>query len=273
MTEKDLDIAIEKCERIMEFDTRTLENPESDSAWLFGRVYDLLKFLRRIQFETGAKDGDMDDTISRRALLDVVESVDWYHQNKNGEMVHGANSDDHQAWYKAEDIYKAIENVPPAQPGCEDVVPRTSVEYICRKNTVSTNPYEHKYHDKFIQFMDDPEISDFGRWQHSNGFNTALVAVRCDLDKVPSVTPKQPGWIPVTERPPEESEQQRTGYLATVTRDGWARPRVVYVEWETTTVRGKKVSRWIWNDKLFPEYWSLVAWIPLLAPYCPEGGQ
>lgn len=73
---------------------------------------------------------------------------------------------------------------------CEDTVPRTSVEYICRKNTVSTNPYEHKYYDKFIQFMNDPEISDFGRWQHSNGFNTALVAVKCDLDKVPSVTPK-----------------------------------------------------------------------------------
>lgn len=77
-------------------------------------------------------------------------------------------------------------------PECEDAVPRTSIEYICQKNTVSTNPYEHKYHDKFIKFMDDPEISDFGRWQHSNGFNTALVAVKCDLDKVPPVTPKQP---------------------------------------------------------------------------------
>ena len=73
---------------------------------------------------------------------------------------------------------------------CEDAVPRTSVEYICRKNTVSTNPYEHKYHDKFIEFMDDPEISDFGMWQHSNGFNTALVAVQCDLDKVPSAQPE-----------------------------------------------------------------------------------
>ena len=87
----------------------------------------------------------------------------------------------------------ALEQLEP----CEDAVPRTSVEYICRKNTVSTNPYEHKYHDKFIQFMDDPEISDFGRWQHSNGFNTALVAVKCDLDKVPSVTPerKKGKWI------------------------------------------------------------------------------
>ena len=84
-------------------------------------------------------------------------------------------------------VFDGIKNLPSAQPEpCEDAVPRKSVEYICQKNTVSTNPYEHKYHDKFMQFMDDPEIYDFGRWQHSNGFNTALVAVKCDLDKVPS---------------------------------------------------------------------------------------
>ena len=97
-----------------------------------------------------------------------------------------------------QDIRNGIKDEPTIEPEpCEDAVPRTSVEYICRKNTVSTNPCEHKYHDKFIQFMDDPEISDFGRWQLSNGFNTALVAVKCDLDKVPSVTLKQPGWIPL----------------------------------------------------------------------------
>ena len=129
MTEKDLDIAIEKCERILEMDTRTLKNPVSENGWLFDKVYELLKFLRELSF----------------------------------------------------DKYTQL---------AEDAVPRTSVEYICQKNTVSTNPYEHKYHDKFIQFMNDPEISDFGRWQHSNGFNTALVAVKCDLDKVPSVTQK-----------------------------------------------------------------------------------
>ena len=56
-----------------------------------------------------------DDTISRQALLDTVDLLNWYHQNKNGEMVHGANSDEHQAWYKADDIYKAIESVPSAQ--------------------------------------------------------------------------------------------------------------------------------------------------------------
>ena len=55
------------------------------------------------------------DLISRQAMIDAVDGVDWYHQNKNGEMVHGANDNDHQAWYKAEDIYKAVESVPPAQ--------------------------------------------------------------------------------------------------------------------------------------------------------------
>ena len=52
MTEKDLDIAIEKCERIMEFDTRTLKNPESENGYIFEKVYDLLQFLRQLQFST-----------------------------------------------------------------------------------------------------------------------------------------------------------------------------------------------------------------------------
>ena len=57
----------------------------------------------------------MNDLISRQAALDAIECVDWYHHNDSGEMVHGANSADHQAWYKADDIYKAIESVPSAQ--------------------------------------------------------------------------------------------------------------------------------------------------------------
>ena len=138
-------------------------------------------------------DDIVNDTISRQVAIKAADSIIERDTSGNNDVVKAMT-----AWKEY------IEALPPAQPGCEDAVPRTSVEYICKKNTVSTNPYEHKYHDKFIQFMDDPEISDFGRWQHSNGFNTALVAVECDLDKVPSVTPKQPGWIPVTKRLPEE---------------------------------------------------------------------
>lgn len=58
----------------------------------------------------------MSDYISRQAAIDAIEDTDWYHQNKNKDMVHGANSAEHQAWYKAEDIYEALRNVPSAQP-------------------------------------------------------------------------------------------------------------------------------------------------------------
>ena len=45
--------------------------------------------------------------------------------------------------------------------------------------------------------MDDAEISSFGRWQWSNGFNTALTAIGIELKKLPSVQPerKTGKWI------------------------------------------------------------------------------
>lgn len=58
----------------------------------------------------------MNDLIIRQAAIDAVEEVGWYHQNQHGEMVSGANSAEHQAWYKAEDIYTALERVPSAEP-------------------------------------------------------------------------------------------------------------------------------------------------------------
>ena len=208
MTEKDFDIAIEKCERIMEFDTRTMKNPESENGWLFDKVYDLLQFLRQLQF---AEDTNVPttDTISRQAALNALADA-----MPSLTTPDGCGQFDHDIQVTDEayvDCMRIVHDLPSAQPGCEDAVPRTSVEYICRKNTVSTNPYEHKYHDKFIQFMDDPEISDFGRWQHSNGFNTALVAVQCDLDKVPSVTPKQPERLKI-HLTDDEYEKLKKGY-------------------------------------------------------------
>lgn len=57
----------------------------------------------------------MNKLVNIEDLKDAIMCLDWYHQNQRGEMVHGANDDEHQAWYKAEDIYKAIECVPSAQ--------------------------------------------------------------------------------------------------------------------------------------------------------------
>lgn len=55
------------------------------------------------------------DAISRQAAIDAMESVGWYHQNQNKDMVSGANSAEHQAWYKAENVYKTLEQLPSAQ--------------------------------------------------------------------------------------------------------------------------------------------------------------
>lgn len=57
----------------------------------------------------------MSDLIKRSDAIEAIEETDWYHQNiRNKDMVNGANSDEHQAWYKAEDIYNALEAVPSA---------------------------------------------------------------------------------------------------------------------------------------------------------------
>ena len=90
----------------------------------------------------------------------------------------------------------------------KDTIPRSAVEYCLRKETVSTNPEKYKTHEKFIDYMNDPDISEFGHWMHSNGFNCALTAISVDLKKIPSVTPSsQPGWIPCSERMPDLDEE------------------------------------------------------------------
>ena len=55
-----------------------------------------------------------EDLIRRSDAIEAIELVDWYHQNRNKDIVSGANSREHQAWYKAEDIYEALEAVPSA---------------------------------------------------------------------------------------------------------------------------------------------------------------
>ena len=72
----------------------------------------------------------------------------------------------------------------------KDTIPRSAVEYCLRKETVNTNPDAYEAHEKFIAYMDDPDISQFGHWMHSNGFNCALTTVKCDLDKIPSAQPE-----------------------------------------------------------------------------------
>ena len=76
-----------------------------------------------------------DDLIKRSDAIDAIELVDWYHQNRNKDMVHGANSDEHQAWYKSQDIYEALENIPSADRPqgwilCSERSPEENGEYL-----------------------------------------------------------------------------------------------------------------------------------------------
>ena len=51
--------------------------------------------------------------IDANALTDVIEHIDWYHISLQGTLAKGANSKLHTPLYKADDIYKALEEAPP----------------------------------------------------------------------------------------------------------------------------------------------------------------
>jgi hypothetical protein len=56
---------------------------------------------------------DMNDNlIYRQAAIDALDNLEWFHQNANKDMVSGANPEHHQAWYKEQDVYKTLEQLP-----------------------------------------------------------------------------------------------------------------------------------------------------------------
>lgn len=76
-------------------------------------------------------------------------------------------------------------------PNSSDCISRQTAIDATYAETVSTNPEHFKSSKKFIGYMDDIDISDFGRWQWANGFNTALVAIKIKLEKLPSAEPER----------------------------------------------------------------------------------
>ena len=102
------------------------------------------------------------DTIYREDAIDAIECVTWYHQNRNKDMVSGANSDEDQAWYKAEDIYDALEAVPSADRPqgkwiyCED---EYGIDGYRCSNCGRHIPWDYQH--KFINFIDDYHTCPF----------------------------------------------------------------------------------------------------------------
>ena len=151
----------------------------------------------------------------------------------------------------------------------KDTIPRSAVEYCLRKETVNTNPDAYEAHGKFIAYMDDPDISQFGHWKHSNGFNCALTTVKCDLDKIPSAQPEQ-RWIPCSERLPEEKDAGILKKLGINKRSDYV-IATVKVKGERMTLTACTLDGvWYWDMKYaFPDY-EVVAWQPLPKPYTED---
>ena len=126
MTEKDLDVAIEKCERIMEFDIRTLKNPESENGYIFEKVYDLLQFLRQLQFSTDAKvDNDMNSRSKKMPdINDIIKNAINASTGNEDYMVGLRNG---MKWCLSTLIDKEpeYESIPPAESGWIPCTPET----------------------------------------------------------------------------------------------------------------------------------------------------
>ena len=260
MTEKDLDIAIEKCERIMEFDTWTLKNPESENGWIFDKVYDLLRFLRQFQFATDTNVGG--NLIDRQAALDAIKKLEK-----------PAPTAQHlSAIFDCEDTIKALPSAHPSVSKTEivgDVISRAAALTALERDeeydkdipnradgvrdaiiTISALPSA-----QLAQDLPNGCTDTISRQAVLNLIEQSCcdleyacdnVALRKEVEALPSA---QPGWIPCSETPKEDGR-----YLVSV--------RILH---EYNKVM---VSRF---DN--GEFWDsdVVAWMPLPKPW--EGGQ
>lgn len=131
-----------------------------------------------------------------------------------------------------------------------DLINRQAAINATYFETADTNPEHFKSNEKFIEFMDDADIASFGWWQWANGFSTALLATRIQLEKLSSA----PQWIPCSERLPKEGGD----YLVTISFDIGGKEPVKEVKRDYFCVLSKK---WLYSND------EVVAWMEMLEPY------
>lgn len=67
-----------------------------------------------------------------------------------------------------------------------DLIDRQLAHDVVDAEIIDANPEHFKANEKFIKFMNDEEVSSFGKWQWANGFNTAIVAALIQIKRIPS---------------------------------------------------------------------------------------
>jgi len=76
-----------------------------------------------------------------------------------------------------------------------EFISRQALINITDRETLTTNPDNFTANEKFIRYMKNPNISSFGNWMFNNGYNTALVTVKVESDKLPSIKQTHAHWI------------------------------------------------------------------------------
>lgn len=90
----------------------------------------------------------MEDLISRKATIEAIEKTDWYHINKDGVLVRGANSAEDLPLFIAEDVFEALRVVVPTKQRWIPVTERLpdsnkSVLVRCTNTTISGGYVTH----------------------------------------------------------------------------------------------------------------------------------
>jgi len=232
----------------------------------------------------------MSDLISRQAALDAMETWDKFGCDPDGKLVRYDDDKHYIPYVHYEDMVHAIKHLPSAQPGQRNarVFQGIIVEYpsISAYPEYEGKPYfSIKYTENGQEFIGygtyKPEVlSEFlkeyfmpsaqprcedavSRFEvlrlidySSHDLNDAVDNryMQNEIKQLPSVTPKQPGWIPWgSGRFPEES-----GTYTVTAYDGTTK-RVTYAKYQ------KRLKRWELTGAR--AYWKVVAWMPLPKPW------
>ena len=88
--------------------------------------------------------------IDANALTDAIEHIDWYHISLQGTLVQGANSQLHTPLYKADDIYKAL----------EDAHTVDAVELPCKIGDKVYRIDKGNYHSNWKPFVEELTVTE-----------------------------------------------------------------------------------------------------------------
>ena len=114
------------------------------------------------------------DCISRKAAIEAVEDVDWYHVNKDGQLTHGANSEEDEPLYKAEDVYKVLNDMPSVPQNLQPTCNQLATDTIDRQAAIDAILREYNADD-----------SDF-----PTDYQQGLSAAKKIIEQLPSAQPE-----------------------------------------------------------------------------------